>query len=65
MISTNIFTLDGKILFFIFIFCMFELRFNFPVNNFKSCWDRATASWVLTTTLKSLCVLLKDTTQCY
>ena len=27
--------------------CLFVLRLSIPVNNFQSCWDGATASWVL------------------
>ena len=33
---------------------LFVLRFNFPVNNFRSCWDGATASGVETSTLGEL-----------
>ena len=31
---------------------------------FQSCWDRATVSQVLTSTMGSLCILLKDTFWC-
>ena len=29
------------------MFCLFVLRLNVPVNNFRSCRDGATASWVI------------------
>ena len=38
------------------------LRLYVPVNNFQSCRDGATASWVLPVLLGGKCILLKDTT---
>ena len=40
--------------------CLFALVFNVTVNIFQSRLDGATASFVLTSTLGSRCVVLKD-----
>ena len=37
-----------------FVLVWFGLVINILVNNFQSCWDRVTASWVFTSTLESL-----------
>ena len=44
-------------------FCFVSFLLNVPVNNFQSCPDGATASWVLPVFLGGKCILLKDTTR--
>ena len=43
------------------VFGLFEA--NVPVKNFQSCWDGATASWVLPVLLVGKYILLKDKTR--
>ena len=48
-IITCLFPLDGDVKElekYIFV-CLFGLRLGVPVNNFQSCRDGATASWIL------------------
>ena len=44
LVSVRTQKLRSVIILFVLVFV---LRLNVPVNSFQSCWDGATASWVL------------------
>ena len=54
LVSINQFKLLRFIPFINHLGWLVGLWFNVPVNNFSSCWDEATTSWVFTSTLGSL-----------